>query len=746
MRLISRPFPASMRSRRLVAMVATMALVTSTVTVTSWTAAPRASAVTTAPTGAFALAGGLAGSVDPRTGQFSVSVPLATADGDSGSAVSIALSWQQERAAAAIDRSGWGAGWTIGSSFVSVAGLKRVFPAGGGSYLLDPAEPSGLKDYKLRDLKFATAVGSLPARSGAKALAYSYTLTYDDGHVDYFDANGNLAARVDRYGNRTDITWRGRANNVWQPTSIIDSYGLSTTFDYSTPDTVKILTPRRTDGVIAATTIALTAASGVQTVTDAVGQKTTFGYASVSGAPKPLVTQVTAPSGAKTTISYQAPSYQPTLTVVNTVTVTDAQGNSISPAQTFSPNPDGNNRHNFTGYPNHLSTGSGGNALFESGDANYTYSTSLTTGSTTTLSTYDALSRLTDRTVSVVPAVGEKPLVAQTQVATYDTPVRVPSSLPPDFAQPDTVALTQSSQTSANGISPAPARTTSTHFAYDDYGRQTSETNEVGATTTTTYDDRYGQIVDQTTVGADGSEAEQVNTLTTDGRNIHTAATSAGTAGKALTARQTVTYGYDATGQLVSRTLAWAAGAKPADNGPGGGPDKIVTTFARSVDTATASETLTTTVAAGTSAAEATKSTIDLVTDETTKTTDELGRNTVQAYDALGRATKVVTPDGLTTTTSYTPTTTTVTDPDGRMVKTTTDLLGRTTSVTDNIDDGAFTTNPATRTLSSTSYSTDGSTVTGTDQNGAVTKETLDPFGSHRPSGQPDRCPAADVV
>ena len=58
--------------------------------------------------------------------------------------------------------------------------------------------------------------------------------------------------------------------------------------------------------------------------------------------------------------------------------------------QTFSLDPPDNDRHNFTGYPNHLGTG-GADALFDSGDANYTYTTSLTTGSTTTLSTYDAL-------------------------------------------------------------------------------------------------------------------------------------------------------------------------------------------------------------------------------------------------------------------------------------------------------------------------------------------------------------------
>ena len=40
-----------------------------------------------------------------------------------------------------------------------------------------------------------------------------YTLTYDDGRVDGFDEHGNLVNRVDRFGNRTQLTWeqlRGR--------------------------------------------------------------------------------------------------------------------------------------------------------------------------------------------------------------------------------------------------------------------------------------------------------------------------------------------------------------------------------------------------------------------------------------------------------------------------------------------------------------------------------------------------------
>ena len=198
-----------------------------------------------------------------------------------------------------------------------------------------------------------------------------------------------------------------RANNVWQPTSIIDSFGLATTFDYSTPGQVKVVSPERSDGVVPTTTIAVSATQGVQSVTDPVGNKTSFGYTSVSGAPKPLITLITAATGARTAVSYQSPSYQTGLTAVATLKLTDAAGNAISPVQTFSLDPPGNNRHNFTGFPNHLPTAAEPDALFASGDAAYTYTTALTTGATTTLSTYDALHRLVRKQIAVTPAAGQ---------------------------------------------------------------------------------------------------------------------------------------------------------------------------------------------------------------------------------------------------------------------------------------------------------------------------------------------------
>ena len=318
---------------------------------------------------------------------------------------------------------------------------------------------------------------------------------------------------------------------------------------------------------------------------------------------------------------------------------------------------------------------------------------------------------------------------AQTHQMTYPTPVRVPALLPANYAHPTQVSLTESSATSPDGLTASPPRTTTTSTTYDDHGRVVSATDEVGTTTTTEYDDRFGLVTTQTTTGADGSQAQMVNTLTPDGTNYAGSTTSVGKAGETLSARQTLSYEYDDDGQLIKRTLAWAPGAEPDADEPGGGPDEIVTTFDRSLDLAGGTQSVITTVAAGTPAAQATTTTLDLASGKPVAHADALGRTTTFEYDALGRQTKTTTPGGMVTTTAYTPTQTTVSTPDGRVTRKTVDLLGRTVSVTDNVRNGAVVADPAARTLSAHTYSTDGSSMTATDQAGRTTTTELDAFG-----------------
>ncbi len=280
-------------------------------------------------------------------------------------------------------------------------------------------------NYPLQDLAFHRNSGGSP-----------YELSYDDGRVDSFDVNGNLVARTDRFGNRTQFSWEVTPGieGGWQPTSIIDGYGLETTFTYTTDPTsgdrlVEVQAPARSDGVQATTTITLDDQRRVRSVTDPSNATARFEYAPVTGLDDiELLTTIISASQAHTHVYYQNFDDQPGLTAVQAVVTTDADGTVIGPARLFSMNPPGDD-HNYTGNPNHLSGTTDG--LFESGDPDYFYTTAISSCVVTelpppetcpgsplsTVSRYDSQHRLVERKVMA----GD--VTVQHQTSTY-TPVR----------------------------------------------------------------------------------------------------------------------------------------------------------------------------------------------------------------------------------------------------------------------------------------------------------------------------------
>jgi len=680
--------------------------------------------------GAIGLGGGLSGSVDQRTGLFSVSVPVVSVGGPGSAGVSWSLVWDQARAAGGLDRSGFGPGWSLGVSFVNVAAPLTVYPANGGAYVAGGSFPSGLQDYPQQDLVF---------RQTPATPATPFTLLYDDGRVDSFNSDGNLVSRTDRFGNRTQLTWQALGNDRWAPTSIVDGYGQTTSFTYSASSVV-VSAPPRSDGVVAKTTIVFDGSHRVTSVTDPTGAVSSFTYSSVSGSTVPLLTSVVSPSQAHTLVTYQEIGYEPGLTAVQSVVTVDRSGAVLGPARLFSMNPPQNTaRHNYTGFPTY--NGGTSDRLFASGDATYFYSTLLSScvvsqlpvpgtcpGSpASTLSTYDSQHRLVARAVLGLGAVA-----VQRQAATY-LPVTGLGNVAPNYARPRTSTVTYSAATSVAGTTAAGGRTVSTSRVYDSHGRVTQSTDEADTTTATTYDGVFGLITGVTITGADGSRSQTTNVLSADHKTISSATTAYAAPGQPLSARSTTSYLYDTSGQPTQRTMTWAPGAKPA--GDSGGPDTVTTTFASSVDVAAHTRTVTTTTAAGTSAASSTGTVLDLVTMQPVRTTDPLGRVTSYRYDAGGRQTSKTTPDGLTTTTAYaaatatTPATRTDSTPDGRIVQTSYDALGRTVRVTDNVVNEAFTASPTSRQLSAYRYSLNGATTTATDQAGRTVTTTLDVLG-----------------
>ena len=684
---------------------------------------------------AFALGGGVGGSIDQRTGSFQTSVPLVSVAGPAGTGLSLTLGYDQSLAAlgAAGDRFGLGAGWTLGVPWVDTAGGVHVYPASGGSYAYDSSQQTGLADYPLRDLTFVKNPGSTQPPPGVPVRQYLYTLTYLDGTTDRFDANGNLIEQVDRFGNAIDLTWQ-QSGSWWQPTSVIDSYGQVTRFGYAAGK-VTVTAPVNAEGIAATTTLDITAGR-LMGLTDALGQTTSFGYSSVTGLPALLLSLVTSPTGEHTTVTYTPLAYEPGVVAVNMVDVTDAHGNQVLPELRFDINPAGDSQHNYTGYPTYNK--SGPNGLFNSGDSGYRYTTELTNGTSTVDATYNSLHLLLSQKVYTHPP-GKAQVLSQTQTWTYPQVTSV-TSLPANYSKPTSLAVAYGDPQSGS------TRTVTTISAYNNQGLQTSASNAAGTTTTTTYGS-YGLPLTQTVTGKQGAASVTTNTLSADGKTVKTATTAVGSAdsrGKLTAQARTVaTYCYNSLGQNTGELLAWAPGAKPP--GDSGGPDQIDQTQQISTDAAAHTQTEVATTAAGTPQAASTTTVTDLVTGQVLSSISPGTLTTSYTYDALGRQLTMTVPGGQTTKTVYnSPTQTTVTAPSGLITQTTTDVTGRTVKVTDNVSGQKLVTDPAARTVQTDQYATDGTQLTTTTPAGTATT-TFDPLGRPVQIVQPDGITQADT-
>jgi len=669
---------------------------------------------------AFAMGGGIGGQIDQRTGAFQASIPLLNIAGRAGSNLAMSLSYDQNLAmqGAAGNRFGFGSGWAIGLPWVDTAGTVRVYAASGGSFLYDAGSPTGLHDYPQRDLAFAKASGTLAARPGvAAARGYAYTLKHHDGTTDYFDGNGNLLEQADRFGNLIDLTWK-QSGPSWQPTTAVDNFGDVTAFDYSTPGQVKVTAPANAEGIAASTTLTVQAGL-LHTVTDTLGQLTSFTYVPVGGPTGQLLHTVSSPSGAHTQVDYTTLPLEPSVVVVRAVQVTDATGTAVQTQRTFSADPPGNpDHHNYTGYPTYNHT-TGSDGLFDSNDKNYRYSTTLSDGRSSVTETYNSLHLLVTRAIRISdPTRGS--VLQSTQTYTYPD-VGTVLALPANYAKPTGVTVVFGDPVYGA------TRTTRSSFRFDDQGELGSTTDETGTVTKTTYDPRFGVPLSETVTGADGTTAVTTNTLTGDGSAVRTSTRAVGSATKTPAARTVTTYSYNGSGEVTGQLVTWAPGAKPA--GPARGPDQIDTTRTITVDTAARTRTVVETTAAGTPDAAATTRVTDLVTGNVLSTTDADGLTTTFRYDALGRVTSQTAPGNRRMTSSYpSPLVTDVTEPTGHAIRTTRDVLGRIVTVTDNVSGQRLVPDVTARKVTVNTYSLDGAKATTTPTTGATTTTSFDPL------------------
>jgi YD repeat-containing protein len=657
--------------------------------------------------GSFGVGGGLSGGVDEGSGVFDVQVPVWGLPGVGGrGGVDVGLSYSQGLAAGGVDRFGVGAGMGWSGSFVDVDGGVKVFPASGGMYNADASKPSGLDRYVLGDLVFTQELGVLEARDGIGEVEYAYSLEYAGGVKDYFNAAGDIVARVDVFGYRTDWVWDAGASH--RLVGVVDAGGSRVTVVW-TGAGVEVVAPPRSDGVQARTVLEVMG-SRLVSVTDPTGERVEFGYEDDG-----LIDRVRSGAGAVTTVSYQV--LPDTSKAVDRVRVIDeATGTELSVREW-----DVVGERTASGWPTYPGAG----ALWASGDGQFRYRTQLSDGVTRVVSEYNSQGLMVGRDMVVTTGVGDVVVQEQEFVfpGTQTGGVPDPQLLPKQYAKPvSTVVVFRDSR--------GRAREVSEQTVFDEVGRVTKQVSADGQVTETVYDTEVpsgmllpvGVVLEETVTGADGVVSQTVNTLTSDRKTIAATETFVGASVDALVSQSRTEMVVQPDGFVFEeRVIATGEVSE--------GPTTVVTRFDRKVEGATV--TVSESTAVGTPAQSTTSTVVDKATGLPLSTIDPVGRVATTRYDTAGRVVTEKDAAGLITVTGYGDRVTRVTDPRGVTRSEYVDVLGQVVKITDNIHGGVP--QPGfERVVETRTYEQNSSKVTATDVRGLETVTVSDVFGRVR--------------
>ncbi|KAA9108270.1 RHS repeat domain-containing protein [Microbacterium rhizomatis] len=650
--------------------------------------------------GGFGLGDGVEGLIDERVG--SLSLDLLTAG--------LGLRWDSRAVGA--DRVGFGAGWVIaGLGDVEVIGGVKVHPASGRVYDADASAPSGMAGYLLGDVVFSQTGGMLPGRPDGLVgdREYGFVLSQTGGTIGYFSATGDPLTQVDGLGNRSD--WDFAPDGSHRLVRMVDTVGVVTRVDWSDPPAARVTRAAGASAGAAVVSGVVELDGGqVTAVVDAVGGRVTVGYD-----PRGLISRIAGVSGAVDEVSWQ--TLADGSTAVDRVRVVDGLTGAVLSEREWDA---------LSGEASGWPTYAGEGDVFSSGDSGFRYRTVLSDGATRVISEYNSTHLLIDRSVEVTTANG--PVVLQEQTFEYPETaggtVPAPWALPEQFNRP-----THTNVVFRDGA--GRERITSGEYAFDRYGKVTSQTSADGTITDTVYDDSVatgaalpvGLPLSETVTTKDGLVSQTRYEMNGERTAPVAVETFSGTTTGELSRTGRVEYTVQADGFISAERVF----------GQGGAGTRVVTTHRKDVDLDAGTTTLVDTVAAGTDLAVSTSRVTDLLTGQTVSQTDSVGNTVTNSYDAAGRVTGQTDAAGNTTATRHLTmqddgvNATVVASPDGVVTTTEADVLGRVVKVTDNLKDGS----PVEgfiRVVESRAHPDPG-TVKITDAWGAVTVTKQDVFG-----------------
>ncbi|MFD7860312.1 RHS repeat domain-containing protein [Streptomyces microflavus] len=586
-----------------------------------------------------AAMGSLGGAVDERRGEARFGPVLGGVSGPAGSGLQVKAQFSQGLSAAGLDRFGLGSGMSLGLPFIDVERGVLVLPS--AEHRMDASVESGLRNYKLKDVKLTTRTGTTP-------VGHAYVLeSFKDGSKQYFDQAGDLVAVQDRHDHVTKLMWKS-VNNMHRLDSVTGGWGSKLSVRYEGSKVV-FVSPKRWGQTKAPETVIELAQGRVRSVTEPSGEKTEVEWRTEGANALVVPAAVVSPTGARTEFGYtELEKRSGGVVAVSKVEVKDAAGGkTIVDPVTVSLDPDGaNGGRNYTGCPEYCEDGT--DRLENSGDGSFTYRVRFSQENGQEVErTYNAL-HLQKREVNRVRIGSQSKEVSRTEVSypgekADGSPPRVKDA-PGDYQMPSRVRVS-----TVDLSDPSRKKDIEVSTGFDVMGRQTSQV-QGGVETSTEFGANSIPVRTETKDTGTGAREVVENTLTGDGKAIAKSVTKAAKDGAGepgtVSTQEFEYHTGELAGEVAKTTARGDASAK------GGDPGAVVTSTRSTVDRDAEGVGRRTNAVTGADGVE-TVTVSDLASGSTlSERTGDLSE-TVTGYDVAGRPVEVTAADGTVTTTSH---------------------------------------------------------------------------------------------
>lgn len=601
----------------------------------------------------------LIGSVNPRTGELSIKINPPKIPGILGMDVDLSIQYAQSDAHSVKSVLGLPPGWFYKLSYIADNQLNLN---GGAKYFLSPETSSGLQYYKLKDLQLISyGMFNYPKLPYDTSENYAYQLKFHNGKNQYFDANGRLIAVDDIDGNHLLFYYDTSDQNIYNTKliKVIDSFGQIVTITYS-GNNIQINYPNNGGTGIVFTYTLNDNNTQLLQYTNPLGEVTTMEY-NGGIVRQDLISKITYPTllineYQYATIQYLSPQGNMLQRdVIQSETGTYKDESRITSYDFTS---DGNG-FNYLGFPTY-NTKNNGDALIDSFDSHYIYTTKVDNGVTITTYSYNYLHLKLQEEIRVK---ADNNIISQTKYLFtgeggehYFPPFQ---DLPPNYQAKKSVTTQLFNETGQSTLHQA-------QFTYNDFGQVTAQsqldTDQTSgnlvrvSTVISTYDDTgFGLLLSkqeldykpQGIISSTPSVRQIQNTLDAEGKHVlnnQVGWVNNPNDNPTFAPEKIATFQYDQNGRVTSKKLTW---------------DKNIKNKLQPLETSYTNtfqynpSTLRLIVTKTDNEKNATISQFDTISGKLVEYTTSLGDVSEYTYDALGRRLSKKDPVGNTITWSY---------------------------------------------------------------------------------------------